>query len=94
MMLLTMGGMALVLDRSQAGATQLVGLLAVAGATVSWAVDNTLSRALAERDPGQVVMLKGAIGATATAALAVGAGEPRTSGPPWRCLRWEQPGTA
>jgi len=77
MMLLTMGGMALVLDRSQAGATQLVGLLAVAGATVSWAVDNTLSRALAERDPGQVVMLKGAIGATATAALAVGAGEPR-----------------
>jgi hypothetical protein len=37
-------------------------------ATAAWGVDNTLSRALAERDPGQVVMAKALLGATATAA--------------------------
>ena len=74
--LLTLGGMALVLDGAAAGAAPLLGLLAVMGATAAWGVDNTLSRAVAERDPGQVVMFKGALGAVATLLLAVTFGEP------------------
>ena len=80
MTLLTLGGMVLVLDRARAGSGQWVGLLAVLAATGSWGVDNTLSRALSTRDPGQVVMLKGAIGAAATALLALAVGESR---PAW-----------
>lgn len=45
-------------------------------ATAAWGVDNTLSHALAERDPGQVVMAKAVFGATATTAMTLGLGEP------------------
>ena len=79
MLLLTLGGMTLVVDRAadgNNGAGQMLGLLAVMLATAAWGVDNTLSRAVADRDPGQVVMLKGALGAAATALVAVGFGEP------------------
>lgn len=76
MALLTLGGMALVLDRAEGGASQMLGLLAVMVATAAWGVDNTLSRALATRDPGQVVMFKGTIGAIATTLLAPVVGEP------------------
>lgn len=76
MSLLTLGGMVLVLDRAEAGGQQLAGLLAVMVATVSWGLDNTLSRPLAERDPGQVVMLKGVMGALATTGVALVLGDP------------------
>lgn len=76
MLLLMAGGALLVLDTGRAGATQLLGLLAVLVATAAWGVDNALSRALAERDPGRVVLAKSALGATATAILAVAVGEP------------------
>ncbi|MDL2338762.1 MAG: EamA family transporter [Pseudomonadota bacterium] len=76
MTLLTLGGMALVLDRAASGATPMLGLLAVMAATAAWGVDNTLSRAVAERDPGQVVMFKGGLGAIATTLLAIVFGEP------------------
>ena len=76
MTLLTLGGMALVLGRAESGATPMLGLLAVVMPTAAWGVDNTLSRAVAERDPGQVVMLKGALGALATTLLAFLFGEP------------------
>ncbi|MEO7243565.1 MAG: DMT family transporter, partial [Rubrivivax sp.] len=76
MLLLLAGGMQLVLDQGRGGGAQLWGLLAVLVATAAWGVDNTLSRALAERDPGQVVMLKATLGACATALLAVAFGEP------------------
>jgi len=76
MLLLLAGGMVLIADRGLNAGTQLVGLMAVLGATAAWGVDNTLSRALAERDPGQVVLGKCAIGAIATGTLAVAAGEP------------------
>lgn len=82
MALLLAGGLLLVLDqglRSGSGGAQLWGLLAVLVATAAWGVDNTLSRALAERDPGQVVMAKALLGATATVLLAALAGEPRPS---------------
>jgi len=75
MALLTLGGAALVLDRADAGGSQILGLFLVMIATAAWGVDNTVSRALAERDPGQVVMIKGALGATATAMLALAVGE-------------------
>ncbi|MEO6744576.1 MAG: DMT family transporter [Caldimonas sp.] len=75
MVLLTSGGLVLVMDRAQSGASQVVGLVAVIAATAAWGVDNTLSRAVAERDPGQVVMFKGGLGALATTVIAVGLGE-------------------
>jgi drug/metabolite transporter (DMT)-like permease len=43
---------------------------------LAWGVDNTLSRALAERDPGQVVLGKSVLGALTTAALALAVREP------------------
>jgi drug/metabolite transporter (DMT)-like permease len=79
MALLLAGGMVLVLDQGRAGGAQLWGLLAVLLATAAWGVDNTLSRALAERDPGQVVMAKALLGSTATMLLAVAFGEPLPS---------------
>ena len=74
--LLTLGGMLLVLDSAESGAGRTAGLLAVAAATAAWGMDNTLSRALADRDPGQVVMFKGAVGAAATTLIAFLSGEP------------------
>ena len=74
LMLLT-GGLTLVLDQGRDGATQLWGLLAVMVATAAWGMDNTLSRAVADRDPGQVVLSKAALGASSTAVAALLAGE-------------------
>jgi drug/metabolite transporter (DMT)-like permease len=79
MLLLLAGGMALVADQGLAGNTPLLGLLAVLAATAAWGLDNTLSRSVAERDPAQVVMIKSALGASASTALAVLFGE---SAPP------------
>jgi len=76
MLLLFVGGVALILDRGMEAGGQLLGILAVLGATAAWGVDNTLSRALAERDPGQVVLGKSIIGAAVTGTMAVGFGEP------------------
>jgi drug/metabolite transporter (DMT)-like permease len=80
MALLLAGGAALVFDQGRHGAGQAAGLFAVLLATAAWGADNALSRALAERDPGQVVMMKCALGAAATSALAVVAGEPLPAG--------------
>lgn len=76
MLLLTLGGMVLVVDRAERGAGQLLGLLVVMAATAAWGVDNTLSRAVADRDPGQVVMLKGTLGVIATTGIALTFREP------------------
>lgn len=76
MLLLLAGGAVLVLDQGQVSGAQLWGLLAVLLATAAWGVDNTLSRALAERDPSQVVMAKALLGASATSLIAVALGEP------------------
>jgi len=79
MLLLLVGGLVLVSDRGSVGGAQLIGLLAVLAATAAWGVDNTLSRALAERDPGQVVLAKSAFGALLPAALALAMCEPMPS---------------
>lgn len=76
MLLLLAGGVALVLEQGLAGDTPLLGLLAVLTATAAWGVDNTLSRGVAERDPGQVVLVKSSLGACATVVLACVLGEP------------------
>lgn len=76
MLMLLAGGVVLVLDQGQSGASQLLGLLAVLVATAAWGLDNALSRALAERDPGQVVLAKAALGSAATLGLAFAMGEP------------------
>lgn len=76
MALLMAGAVTLVLDQGRFGDTRLWGLLAVLLATAAWGADNTLSRALAERDPGQVVMVKALLGSTVTGALAWMRGEP------------------
>jgi drug/metabolite transporter (DMT)-like permease len=72
LLLLCAGGGLLVLDQGQSeGRTQLAGMLAVLAATVAWGMDNTLSRALADRDPAQVVLGKSLLGASVTATLAL-----------------------
>lgn len=76
MLLLLAGGVVLIVDRGLNGGVQLLGLCAVLVATAAWGVDNTLSRAVAERDPGQVVLGKSVLGVVATTALALMAGEP------------------
>lgn len=76
MTLLFAGALLLVAGQARGGATALAGLLAVMAATLAWGIDNTVSRALAERDPSQVVMAKAALGAMVSAGLAAAAGEP------------------
>jgi drug/metabolite transporter (DMT)-like permease len=74
-LLLLAGGALLVLEQGLAGQVQLLGLLAVALATAAWGVDNTLSRGVADRDPGQVVLAKALLGSAATGTLALVSGE-------------------
>jgi drug/metabolite transporter (DMT)-like permease len=83
--LLTAGGALLVLDRVDlAGSStkidaiviSVLGLAAVAVATLAWGIDNALSRPLAERDPGRVVAGKSVLGAVCTTMLAMVTHEP------------------
>ncbi|MEO7057899.1 MAG: DMT family transporter [Caldimonas sp.] len=76
MALLVVGAGLLVADPSRASVGHLAGVAAVALATLAWSVDNVLSRPLADRDPGQVVMWKAALGTIAAAAIAMAIGEP------------------
>lgn len=70
MLLLLFGGAVLIVDRGLSAGAQALGLLAVLVATAAWGVDNALSRAVAERDPAQVVLTKSLMGASAAALLA------------------------
>jgi drug/metabolite transporter (DMT)-like permease len=70
LILLFAGGAVLVVEQGVVGRVQLLGLLAVMLATVAWGVDNTLSRGVADRDPGQVVLVKAVLGSACTLALA------------------------
>ncbi len=74
--LLLAGGALLVADQRGGGTVAVAGLLAVALATAAWGLDNALSRPLAERDPGQVVLAKAALGASCSAVVAIASGEP------------------
>jgi drug/metabolite transporter (DMT)-like permease len=50
------------------------GAAAVVAATFAWALDNTLTRPLADLDPAQVVRFKGALGAAVSLLAALAAG--------------------
>ncbi|MEN9885857.1 MAG: hypothetical protein RL758_435 [Pseudomonadota bacterium] len=76
MLLMLAGGCILVAEQGFSGQTGLMGLLAVGVATVAWGLDNTLSRPLADRDPGQVVLAKAVLGCAATGSIAWLGGEP------------------
>lgn len=76
MVAMVAGSAALTLDAWQSAAWGVLGLIAVAGATLAWALDNTITRPLAERDPLEVVAAKGFIGGTLTATIAVTRAEP------------------
>ena len=69
------GGGALVLAAASGGDWRVPGVLAIAGATLAWSVDNTLTRPLAERDPLAVVAAKGSIGAGLSLVAVAVAGE-------------------
>ena len=68
--LIAAGGALLVVDR-RALDGDVVGLAAVAVATLGWALDNALARPLADRDPGSVVLAKSVVGALLSLSLAV-----------------------
>lgn len=68
---MVLGGALLVLPAWGRGATSTVGALAVTAASLAWALDNTFTRPLADRDPRAVVLAKASIGALASAVLAV-----------------------
>jgi drug/metabolite transporter (DMT)-like permease len=74
--LMSLGGAALALDASGGPASSALGALSIIGATLAWALDNTLSRALAAQSPLTVVAIKGTLGAALTAGLAYRIGEP------------------
>jgi drug/metabolite transporter (DMT)-like permease len=69
--LTTAGAAVLVIDRMGASGIEVLGLLSVLVATVAWGLDNTLSRGVANRDPGQVVMYKSIIGAVISCVIAI-----------------------
>lgn len=69
--LMTLGAALLVLDQTDVGQSQALGLLAVMAATLAWGIDNTLSRALADLDPGQIIFGKAALGAVSSLFLAL-----------------------
>lgn len=89
--LLAVGGGLLVLDRSGAsaaaaaaaggaggatgGGAAVLGLVAVAGAALGWALDNAVAKPLSAVDPAAVVAAKSALGATLAACVSLALGE-------------------
>ncbi|MBX3188375.1 MAG: DMT family transporter [Labilithrix sp.] len=74
--LLVAGGALLVLDRPRAEeSARVVGLFAVAFASLAWALDNALAKPLSSLDPAAVVASKGAVGATLSAGVALALSE-------------------
>jgi drug/metabolite transporter (DMT)-like permease len=69
---MVVAGALLSIDAGRAGAWNGLGAIAVGGAALGWALDNTLMRPLAELDPLSVVAAKGALGAVLTGSLALG----------------------
>jgi drug/metabolite transporter (DMT)-like permease len=73
-LVLLAGGVLLIVDRAlhamtagalpaATGASSVIGLVAVAGAALAWALDNALAKPLSALDPAAVVAGKGTIGA-------------------------------
>jgi drug/metabolite transporter (DMT)-like permease len=69
-------GAAALLAAPRGASAGALGAALVAGATLAWATDNLLSRALADHDPVAVVAWKGLLGSAASAATALALAEP------------------
>jgi drug/metabolite transporter (DMT)-like permease len=65
------GGCLLVVDGRSMSIEAGWGALAIVGATLAWASDGVIGRPLSERDPSQVVLLKGFMGAILSLGLAL-----------------------
>ena len=70
-LLTVLGGSLLALSEPGDLVLFIPGLAAVIAATLAWAIDNMLSRAVAELDTGYVVGAKGLIGAVITSSIAL-----------------------
>jgi len=68
---LMLGGGALLAVRGASGGGDLLGVVAVAAATLGWALDNTLTRPLSDLDPRAVVFWKALLGAALAGVVAV-----------------------
>ena len=92
MLLLLAGGVVLVLDQGRQGGVQLAGMMAVLLATAAWGVDNTLSRGVADRDPGQVVLVKATLAHSPPLRwLRSWANRCHRSALLWACSQWARP---
>ncbi len=71
--LLVLGGVLLVIDhgRSDETGAGAIGLVAVACASLCWALDNALAKPLAELDPAAVVAAKASLGAALSTVVAL-----------------------
>jgi drug/metabolite transporter (DMT)-like permease len=81
--LMVAGGALLGLRSAAGGPSSALGLAAIVGATLGWALDNTLTRPLADYDPRAVVRVKAVGGALLSAAMALVLRDP-----------WPSPGPA
>jgi drug/metabolite transporter (DMT)-like permease len=73
--LIVVGGLVLGARSPVSGTTSVMGMALVVGASLAWALDNLVSRGLADQDPLVVVMLKGLIGSGAALSAATVMGE-------------------
>lgn len=69
--LMLLGGLTLTIGAVRNPALDILGLVAVVGATLAWAADNTLTRPLADVRPLSVVTAKGLVGAALTTTVAL-----------------------
>lgn len=65
------GSVLLALRGSSGGGSSTLGLAAIVGATVGWALDSTLTRPLADFDPSAVVFGKSVLGTVLSGAIAL-----------------------
>src|SRR5208283_2299362 len=70
-----LGGALLVLDGRSMSIEAGWGAFAIVGATLAWAGDGVIGRPLAERDPSQVVLVKGSVGTVLSLLLSRALGE-------------------
>jgi drug/metabolite transporter (DMT)-like permease len=79
-----LGGALLVFDGRSMSIEAGWGAFAIVGATLAWAGDGVIGRPLAERDPSQVVLAKGSVGAVLSLTLSRALGEGWPAG--WAAL--------
>jgi drug/metabolite transporter (DMT)-like permease len=76
LLLMVLGGALLVLAGSGGGLALSAGALAVLAAAFCWAIDNTFTRRLADRDAVAVVLAKASLGAAVSASISLALQEP------------------